>query len=50
MGGCQNYGPFWGPYYNTAPIIYGTHERDPNDNHPDDLLHFVGPGCCKYLV
>ena len=19
--GCQNYGPFWGPYYNTAPII-----------------------------
>ena len=21
MGGCQNYGPFWGPWYNTAPII-----------------------------
>ena len=21
MGGCQNYGPFWGPYYNTAPNI-----------------------------
>ena len=21
MGGCQNYGPFWGPYYNTAPIF-----------------------------
>ena len=21
LGGCQNYGPFWGPYYNTAPII-----------------------------
>ena len=21
MGGCQNYGPFLGPYYNTAPII-----------------------------
>ena len=21
VGGCQNYGPFWGPYYNTAPII-----------------------------
>ena len=18
MGSCQNYGPFWGPYYNTA--------------------------------
>ena len=23
MGGCQNYGPFLGPYYNTAPIISG---------------------------
>ena len=21
MGGCQNYGSFLGPYYNTAPII-----------------------------
>ena len=21
MGGCQNYGPFLGPYYNTAHII-----------------------------
>ena len=21
MGGCQNYGPVLGPYYNTAPII-----------------------------
>ena len=21
MGGCQNYGPFLGPYYNTAPIF-----------------------------
>ena len=21
MGGCQNYGPFLGPYYSTAPII-----------------------------
>ena len=21
VGGCQNYGPFWGPYYNTAPNI-----------------------------
>ena len=24
MGGCQNYGPFLGPYYKTAPIISGT--------------------------
>ena len=22
MGGCQNYGPFLGPYYNTAPNIW----------------------------
>ena len=21
MGGCQIYGPFLGPYYNTAPIV-----------------------------
>ena len=26
MGGCQNYGPFLGPYYNTAPIILGTQQ------------------------
>ena len=24
MGGCQNYGPFLGPYYNTAPMNQGT--------------------------
>ena len=24
MGGCQNQGPVLGPYYNTAPNIYGT--------------------------
>ena len=24
MGGCQNYGPFLGPEYSTAPIIQGT--------------------------
>ena len=24
IGGCQNYGPFLGPYYNTAPNIQGT--------------------------
>ena len=24
MGGCQNYGPFLDPYYNTAPNIKGT--------------------------
>ena len=24
LGGCQNDGPFLGPYYNTTPIIQGT--------------------------
>ena len=24
MGGCQNYGPFLDPNYNTAPKIWGT--------------------------
>ena len=24
LGGCQNYGPFLDPYYNTAPDIQGT--------------------------
>ena len=24
MGGCQNYGPFLGPWYNTAPRVWGT--------------------------
>ena len=24
MGGCQTYGPFLDPYYNTAPNILGT--------------------------
>ena len=27
MGGCQNYGPFLDPYYNTAPNIWGTQKR-----------------------
>ena len=27
MGGCQNYGPFLDPYYNTAPNIEGTRKR-----------------------
>ena len=29
VGGCQNYGPFLGPYYNTAPNIKGTQKGDP---------------------
>ena len=36
IGGCQNYGLFLDPYYNTAPIIYlGYPKRDHDfDNHP----------------
>ena len=36
MGGCQNYGPFLGPLYNTAPTVYlGYPKGDPNfDNYP----------------
>ena len=34
-GGCQNYGPFFGPYSKTAPNILGTQTKDHNfDNHP----------------
>ena len=35
MGGCQNYGPFLGPYYSTAPINLGYPNTDPSfDNYP----------------
>ena len=35
MGGCKDYGRFWGPHYNTAPNIWGTQERDHNfESHP----------------
>ena len=27
VGGCQNYGPFLAPYYNTASSIYGTQKE-----------------------
>ena len=26
MGGCQNYGPFWVPWYKTAPSVLGRGE------------------------
>ena len=48
MEGCQNYGPFLGPYYNTVPIILGYPKGNPNfDNHPCkapklDLLSVAG--------
>ena len=35
IGGCQNYGPFLGLYYSTAPHIQGTQRKGHNfDNHP----------------
>ena len=43
MGGCQNYGPFLGPYYNTYP------ERDLNfDNYPFELMSSKQPGSGPY--
>ena len=36
-GGCQNYGPFLRPYYNTAPYYLGYPKREPNfDNYPHE--------------
>ena len=32
MGGCQNYGPFLGPYYNTGPDT-GSNLEDPKRDH-----------------
>ena len=29
MGGSQNYGPFWGPEYSTAPTIWGAQKGTP---------------------
>ena len=35
LGGCQNYGPFLGHYYNTAPFFLGYPKRDPKfENYP----------------
>ena len=33
MGGCQNYGPFLGPYFHTGPYL-GDPERDHNFDNP----------------
>ena len=33
VGGCQNYGPFLGPYYNTRPNL-GDPKRDHNVDNP----------------
>ena len=29
MGGCKNYGPFFDPYYNTAPNIFRVPKKGP---------------------
>ena len=42
MGGCQNYGPFSGPYYNTGPDT-GPNLRDPKREHNFDNP----PNCCS---
>ena len=38
ISGCQNYGPFLGPYDNSAPIIKGTQKR----GHNFDNQSYVG--------
>ena len=44
MGGCQNYGPFLGPCFNTGPNTgpnLGDPKRDHNfDNHPSSNTSF----------
>ena len=49
MGGCQNSGPFLGPYYNTAPNISGTQKGTIIfDNHP---YGYLGPfGCGTWTL
>ena len=47
MGGCQNYGPFLGPYCNTTPNIWGTQKgtiiltTTHMINHPYDLRYYA---------
>ena len=52
VGGCQNYGPFLGPYYNTAPNILGYPKRDHNfDNYPCEELSASARGpCCGFGI
>ena len=40
MGGCQNYGPFLGPYYNTGPNL-GAYLGDPKTEHNFDNLSYL---------
>ena len=40
LGGCQNYGPFLGPYYNTGPNL-GDPKRDHNFDNPPFYLQWL---------
>ena len=42
MGGCQNYGPFLGPYFNTGPNL-GDPKRDHNFDNPPYVPQGMGP-------
>ena len=45
MGGCQNFGPFLDPSYNTAPSISGYPKWNHNfDNHPYRMNDIGGGG------
>ena len=43
MGGCQNYGPFLGPYYSTGPNT-GPNLGDPKRDHNFDNPPYVRIG------
>ena len=47
MGDCQNYGPFWGPYYNTGPNL-GDPKRDQNFDNPP-YVSLSNPRAPSYL-
>ena len=49
MGGCQNYGPFLGPYYNTAPNIQGTQKETIILTTTHIRFSEYGIGACKEL-
>ena len=39
VGGCQNYGPFLGPWYNTV-LVFADAKGDHNfDNHPCRMMY-----------
>ena len=46
MGGCQNYGPFLGPWYYTAPVFRGPKGDHNFDNHPYSTLYNL---YCEYI-